>query len=248
MNATLALRESEPLAQPEDFAAIFTEYQPKIYRYVYRRTSDHYVAEDLTADVFVRAIDSVQRGIGYPETPLAWLYRIARNLVIDYYRARVYRRHLSIDDVEYLSDAQAQIAFDMDGFHDAISRLPDKHQHVLKLRYVDGLSQAEIGKKIGKSEDNVKGLLFRIHGALRQICSENPPPRKIANMAHDALRRYGPMTTTDLAKRIEKNPRSLANDLRDRPDVFVQLGVQYTGHHPNNVWGLKGVHTKEIAA
>jgi RNA polymerase sigma-70 factor (ECF subfamily) len=72
---------------PPDFAALYNQYRDSIHRYCYRRVTCPELAEDLTQDVFCKALAAVRRGVEVQHIS-GWLYRIARNLIIDYYRKR----------------------------------------------------------------------------------------------------------------------------------------------------------------
>lgn len=247
---------------PVDFAAIFTEYQPKIYRYVYRRTSDHYVAEDLTADVFVRAIDSTQRNAGCQESFLPWLYRIAHNLIIDYYRACIYRRHLSTDDVLHIPDPDAnpvwvaERAMEAEIIQDAMKVLTPLETEVIRLRFFDGLSFEEISNTIGKNVGATKQYRLRAIDKLQEYYAggkpakeKKEPPEKIGvdskTEVYNALLEHGPLTTTALMDLLRSTYDSVDKILkRNKPLFWVVSTVpgMTTNAPRRGVWGLVGIH------
>ena len=128
----------------------------------------------MTSDVFMRALRAMPRYA--PRQPfLAWLYRIARNAIID--RARRQRTQVSFEDALRHPDADRVVDPDATLFREvdaqtlrqAIRRLTPLQQEVVVLRYVEGLDTRSIGRIIGKGEGTVRGIEFRALGALRQL-------------------------------------------------------------------------------
>jgi RNA polymerase sigma-70 factor (ECF subfamily) len=155
------------------FGELYERYVRRIYNYIYYRTGNHQDAEDLTARVFQRALQHignyVDRGVPFS----AWLYRIAHNLVVNWHRDRSRRKVVPLDDMLYSpfssqgpehhaerNEQQAELL-------QAISKLPDDRQQLLILKYVDRLSNAQIGEIMGRSEGAIKSLYHRTLIALR---------------------------------------------------------------------------------
>jgi RNA polymerase sigma-70 factor (ECF subfamily) len=152
---------------------LYLRYAEDIHRYVYCRTYDQALAEDLTADVFLRVTESIgaysQRGVPFT----AWLYRIARARLIDHWRRVGRRPTVSLEDAgpdatvdpndpleEMLSNGRlAQL----------LRRLTDDQQEVVVLRFVEGLTNAEVAQILGKTEGAVKALQ---HRAVRRLAKE----------------------------------------------------------------------------
>ena len=157
---------------PSAFGLLYERYVAKIYNYVYYRTGDHHEAEDLTARTFQRAMAHIgrYRDQGVPFS--AWLYRIAHNLVANWHRDRGRRQIMGLDDVAHLStssrpESAAEVNEDRARLLGAIRRLPDERQQLLILKFVEHLSNAEIGKIMGRTEGAVKSLYHRTLLALR---------------------------------------------------------------------------------
>ena len=158
----------------EAFGALYERYVDRIYNYVYYRTGNHQEAEDLTARVFVRALKHIPDydDRGYPFS--AWLYRIAHNLVANWYRDNSRRQIISIDRLaqwrldEAGPEATASMTEDREGLLAAIRRLPADRQELLILKFVEQLTNAEIGAIMGRSEGAIKSLYFRTLVALRK--------------------------------------------------------------------------------
>ncbi len=170
------------------FGQLYECYVGKIYNYVYYRTGNVADAEDLTARVFFRAMSHIgsydDRGIPFS----AWLYRIAHNLVANWHRDRSRRRIISIDDIAQwrVQDESPELATqfmqDKDVLLAAIRRLPADRQELLILKFVERLSNAEIGEIMGRSEGAIKSLYHRTLLALREELStktEKSPAKRL---------------------------------------------------------------------
>jgi len=161
------------------FGALYERYVDRIYNYIYYRTSDVHEAEDLTARVFYRALGRIeeydQRGAPFA----AWLYRIAHNLVANWYRDRGRRKYVRLDDLVTLAEKglgphhQAEQNEEAQALLKVIGRLPAERQQLLILKFVDGLSNADIAKIMNRSEGAIKSLYHRTLIALRDDLSEN---------------------------------------------------------------------------
>jgi RNA polymerase sigma-70 factor, ECF subfamily len=157
----------------EAFGELYERYVKKIYNYLYYRTGNQHDAEDLTARVFYRAMSHIEtyteRGVPFQ----AWLYRIAHNLVANWHRDRGRRKVIPLDEfiVSGLrSDAPDKHAEDQEEKElllNAIRRLPEERQQLLILKFVDQLSNAEIGDIMERTEGAIKSLYHRTLIALR---------------------------------------------------------------------------------
>lgn len=172
------------------FGELYERYVKRIYNYVYYRTGNHHDAEDLTARVFSRALQHipgyVDRGIPFS----AWLYRIAHNLVVNWHRDRGRRKLVPLDDLVMTtlrSEAPERLTEHREE-HElllaAIELLPDERRQLLLLKFVDRLSNAEIGELMGRSEGAIKSLYHRTLLSLRdeyerlQRGAERSPQRR----------------------------------------------------------------------
>ena len=156
------------------FGLLYDRHVEAIYRYVYYRVRDDAEAEDLTSDVFMRALKAIPR-YEPRQAFLAWLYRIARNAVID--RARRGNRQVPFEDaLEHPTpdqivepDTQLLASSDSQALRDALKKLTPLQQEILVLRFLHGYNTQEIAKIVGKREGTVRGIQFRAIGALRQL-------------------------------------------------------------------------------
>ncbi len=158
----------------EAFGQIYDTYVERIYNYIYYRTGNHADAEDLTARVFFRAMQHIDRyeDRGVPFS--AWLYRIAHNMVANWHRDNSRRQMINLDVVEHLHFSQegperlTELVEDQEALLAAIRRLPADRQDLLILKFVDQLSNAEIGAIMDRSEGAIKSLYHRTLIALRE--------------------------------------------------------------------------------
>jgi RNA polymerase sigma-70 factor, ECF subfamily len=172
-------------ADGEAFGELYELYHRRIYNYVYYRTGNVADAEDLTARVFIRAMDHIgayeDKGLPFS----AWLYRIAHNLVANWHRDRSRRRIIALDDIaqwqvsEEDPEFAAQLTEDRAVLLAAIQRLPADRQELLILKFVDRLANAEIGDVMGRSEGAIKSLYHRTLLSLREeLTAQQASPAK----------------------------------------------------------------------
>lgn len=156
------------------FSLLYQRYVKRIYNYIYYRTGNAHDAEDLTEKVFFRALNHIHnyKNRGYPFT--AWLYRIAHNLVANWHRDNQRKKEISLDDLGYsLSKGdhpESKISRDqeLEGLMQAIYRMSSDRQNLIILKFIEGLSNAEIAAILGRSEGAVKSLYHRTLSALRE--------------------------------------------------------------------------------
>lgn len=161
------------------FGALYERYIDRIFNYVYYRTGNIHDAEDLTARVFQRAMNHIQnytdRGVPFS----AWLYRIAHNLVANWHRDRSRRHEIPLSDAPVLlvhgdhPEARLVQTQEQESLLRHIRRLPPDRQQLLILKFVEHLSNAEIGQIMGRSEGAVKSLYHRTLLALRNGLNED---------------------------------------------------------------------------
>jgi RNA polymerase sigma-70 factor (ECF subfamily) len=157
---------------PEAFGSLFDVYYGPVYRYVASRVGRPSDAEDLAQLVFVKVLESLpryeQRGVPFG----GWLFRLARNVVIDHVRTR--REHVTLDViVEKSTDDQgpdelAVLRQEMDSIAHALRRLTPEQREAVELRFFAGLSAKEAAEAMGRQEGTVRGLQFRAIAALRR--------------------------------------------------------------------------------
>ncbi len=163
----------------EAFSILYKDNVKKIYNYIYYRTGNTSDAEDLTARVFQRALKHISR---YKKTAVpfsAWLYRIAHNLVANWHRDNQRRKevpieeHVDIGSRQDIPDDEYEKKQEVEALLSAVRKLPGDRQTVLILKYVEDLSNKEIGDIMGKSEGAIKSLYHRTLLDLRVFIETN---------------------------------------------------------------------------
>lgn len=155
------------------FGELYERYLKKMYSYIYYRTGNTHDAEDLTAKVFFRAMAHVGNFVDKGVPFQAWLYRIAHNLVANWHRDQGRRKIIALDDYVAHSlkseapDSLAEAQEERDHLMQAVRRLPEDRQQLLLLKFIDQLSNAEIGAIMGRTEGAIKSLYHRTLLALR---------------------------------------------------------------------------------
>ncbi len=155
------------------FGELYQHYIERIFNYVYYRTGNLHDAEDLTARVFQRAMNHIRnytdRGVPFS----AWLYRIAHNLVANWHRDRSRRQEIPLNELPVVPSKEDRPetslvrSQEQDALLRMIRQLPPERQHLLILKFVENLSNAEIGQIMGRSEGAVKSLYHRTLLSLR---------------------------------------------------------------------------------
>jgi RNA polymerase sigma-70 factor (ECF subfamily) len=162
----------------EAFGLLYERYVNRIFNYVYYRTGNLHDAEDLTARVFQRAMNHIHnytdRGVPFS----AWLYRIAHNLVANWHRDRSRKQEIPLADLPVMPakgdhpEANLVRSQEQEALLRLIRRLPPDRQHLIILKFVENLSNAEIGQIMGRSEGAIKSLYHRTLLALRDQLGE----------------------------------------------------------------------------
>ena len=159
------------------FVKIYDKYARPLYRFIYLKVNSREDSEDLTSEVFFRFWENVRKkNLIKIENPRALLYRIADNLVTDFYRKK--NREGTIKDsaekiLSNLEDSQqldpsekVNLSSDIEQIKQGLSRLKGIYQNVLIWRYLDEFSHKEIAQILGKTEGAVRVLVYR---ALREL-------------------------------------------------------------------------------
>jgi len=173
------LPEEESLvrrAQQQDqqaFAQLYEEHFDKIYRYVALRIGDRAEAEDITQQVFLKALRSIS-SFRWKGTPFsAWLFRIAHNQMVDHLRKKTKQATVPIDESTISSSNDPQLLIEqklnIEQLISATKRLTEAQREVISLRFTSELPIAQIAGIMGKSEGAVKALQHSAIVALRKV-------------------------------------------------------------------------------
>ena len=182
---TILLKRAQAYEE-QAIAELYDHYAPRIYSYLYRRVHDAQLAEDLTSDVFVRVLQALQSEQFWHTSFRAWLYRIAHNQVIDYYRQQTRQQEqmpqLPLEEHLETTDAENVIAdptADIDTQHAAqdaaqeleaaLNRLTPEQQQVLILRFGEQMKTQEVADVMQKTNGAIEALQHRALATLRRM-------------------------------------------------------------------------------
>ena len=155
--------------QPVDWNAVYADELPRVYNFFRYRVYDHQAAQDLTATTFEKAWRSRERYRRDRSGFSAWLFTIARNVAVDYYRRRRPDVSLEVDvpsDAAPLDEAQ-QRRDDVQQLKRLLAPLPPRERELIALKYGAGLTNRAIARVTGLSETNVGTILHRLVQHLR---------------------------------------------------------------------------------
>lgn len=182
-----ALGEPELIARaragsPEAFATLYNENRSEVFRYIRNRVRDEYIAEDLTSETFIRALRNIGSYTWTGRDFAAWLVTIARNIVVDHYKAGRTRLEVAVGDMlEAEAQAYAEESAENRGLREldavearetvqiAMDRLPPGQAAVVRLRYLDELTLAEAAAELGRTVGAVKTATFRAMDTMRRV-------------------------------------------------------------------------------
>jgi RNA polymerase sigma-70 factor (ECF subfamily) len=153
--------------EPATWAAWYDRYFPAIFRYARARTGNREEAEDIASQVFLRALESIEHYKFRGRPILAWLYRIAHNLIADRARQKKRRLYVPLQSVETLA-ANDDRMIDRTELAEALDGLKRDQREVIVLRYLAAMNTREIACAMGKSESAIYSLQLRAIAALRK--------------------------------------------------------------------------------
>lgn len=159
----------------EQFGKIYDQYINKIYRFVYLKVSSQEVAEDITSKVFIKGWEAFKADSDGIKNPGAFMYQIARNSVIDYYRQKGRTKTVSTDDSPEIVDPEtsahdkAILNADVNTVRRAIGKLKKEHQDVIIWYYLDDMAIDSIAKLIEKPAGTVRVMIHRGLKDLKEI-------------------------------------------------------------------------------
>ncbi len=154
------------------FGRIYDHFADKIYRFIYFRVGHKEVAEDVLSDTFVKSWEKINQ-INSPGALSGWLYQIAKNSIIDYYRLK--KELIALSEVEeFLVDEASSVdsvnlSFQQNKILNVLNQLPQDQQQIIKYRFFEDLSNEEISYIMGKTEGSVRVLQHRAIAKLKEL-------------------------------------------------------------------------------
>ena len=182
------------------FGILYERYVDRIYNYIYYRTGNTFDAEDLTERVFMRAMGHIENYKDYGLPFSAWLYRIAHNLVANWHRDNSRRKEVPLDERLVIFNKSEHPEMEIvqteerEFLMGVIQNLPSDRQQLLILKFVDHMTNAEIGQVIGRTEGAIKSLYHRTLLALRD---------EILTIRHEEVRRLENKLEDHVSENIE---------------------------------------------
>jgi RNA polymerase sigma-70 factor, ECF subfamily len=154
------------------FALIYDHFSPKIYKFIYFRVGHKEIAEDLLSDTFIKGWRKIQH-VNSPAALSAWLYQIAKNNIIDYYRIK--KETVALEDVEdFLEDAvdpidTTSLNMEQKTLLELVELLPTEQREIIKYKFFEDLSNDEIAYVIGKTEGAIRVIQHRAIIKLKEL-------------------------------------------------------------------------------
>lgn len=169
----------------EAFDTLLIRYKQRLFSYIFQMVRDRDLADDIFQETFIKAITTIRQG-RYSDMGKfsAWLYRIARNLAVDSFRAEKGENVVSTDDADYdvlnrrelaedtIEDVMVDLQIEKD-LRRLVDRLPDVQRQVLEMRYYQDLSFKEIAEITGVSINTALGRMRYAILNLRRMTKEN---------------------------------------------------------------------------
>ena len=164
--------------EAEAFGLLYDRYQPQIYRFIYLKVGHREEAEDLTHQAFLSAWQNIEHYEQRAHPFSSWLYRIARNLIIDQYRARKNKREQDLESIaelrsehspELIVDTSLRIA----NVKQALQKIHPDYQDIIIMRFIEEMEIKEIAAALGKSVGAVKVAQHRALQKLKETLHES---------------------------------------------------------------------------
>lgn len=161
---------------PAAFGELYDHYFPVIYAYVARRVGNVQDAEDIASLTFEKALQALGRFQWKDVSFSAWLYRIVTNLVTDHFRRSGRHRQVSFEELERVlsvSEPRFEQVERAARLMELVAKLPRQYQHMLTLKFFEGLTLEEMSEVLGQSKKTVTMRLYRSLKALKQLVAES---------------------------------------------------------------------------
>ncbi|MBX4187166.1 MAG: RNA polymerase sigma factor [Candidatus Doudnabacteria bacterium] len=159
----------------EAFGLIYDHFGPRLYKFIYFRVGHKEVAEDVLSDTFVKGWQKIGH-VSSPAALSAWLYQIAKNNIIDYYRIK--KETVSLDDVQdFLEDEvnpidTTNLGIEQKQILEIMKELPQDQQEVIKYKFFEDLSNEEIAYVLGKNEGAIRVIQHRAISKIKELLTK----------------------------------------------------------------------------
>lgn len=156
-------------------ASLYSTFYPRIYNYAFLHLGDVQTAEDLASEVMLKVLESIKK-YQFKGTPFsAWVFRIARNKLIDLHRRRKRRGEVDLTEplvaMQVSPQVMAERALDRGQLHLALKYLTEEQRQVIVLKFIEGFDNASVARILGRREGAIKSLQHRALNSLRRIMS-----------------------------------------------------------------------------
>jgi len=170
----------------EAFGELYEIYFSQIFDYILRRTANVDLTEDITSQVFMKVLENIQkyewRGLPFS----AWLYRIASNMLMTYYRQTKYIAPTNLDDIEFLirdeNSTQEEVMIEQEDYEERVAKyekirkalfeLKDEYAEIITLKYLEEKDNSEIAELLNITEGNLRVKLFRAIRKIKNIIND----------------------------------------------------------------------------
>jgi RNA polymerase sigma-70 factor (ECF subfamily) len=156
----------------EAFDALYEYYLPKIYGYVFNRTGNKEITEDIVSQTFITAMLNLKKykdkGVGFG----AWLYRIAHNTFVDYFRKNKGKAQMLDENSAELMQKEINEYEQIENnivVRKALLKIPEQYQQILSLKYFEEFDNQEISEIIGCKKETLAVKLHRSLEALKKV-------------------------------------------------------------------------------
>ena len=159
----------------EAFTELYNSYFERVYNFTFYRVSHKETAEDLTEEVFVKVFEKL-KGLTELKAFEGWLFQIARNKIIDYYRSK--KQTVSLEDIENTLEYETNIVDTVNLkteqvlFIKLLKQLPDEQQKFIKLKFIEDLDNKIIAQLMNKTEGAIRVIQHRAISRLRELIDE----------------------------------------------------------------------------
>jgi len=162
------------VSKQEAFAELYDEFMPKVFRYISYEVNHQQITEDLTSTVFEKALASFDKYSSDKAAFSTWIFSIARNTLIDYYRTNKMRQQVDLDEAvevpsrEPSPQEEVEKKAEQECLRECLARLPEGDREIIQLKFAGEFNNRQIAKMLGLSESNVGVRLFRAVKKLRE--------------------------------------------------------------------------------